>query len=147
MGLPWQKWQSNAATISRFQILQNPTQIGNSRACAAGRHARGSLKTRKFFGVFAFVRILISAPKSRGNARSVGALPSIFRSTPETDIAPIFGIVRALPIGLIGTTATSERLVAAVPDRREAHIFGIRSAMGCGITGLRRSNIAHHRRS
>jgi hypothetical protein len=51
------------------------------------------------------------------------------------------------PSGLIGTTATSQSLVGAAPDRRQAYVLGFRSAMGCGITGLRRSNIAHHRRS
>jgi hypothetical protein len=37
--------------------------------------------------------------------------------------------------------------VGAAPDRRQSYILRLRRVMGSGFIALRRSNIAHHRRS
>src|ERR1700676_5600371 len=48
---------------------------------------------------------------------------------------------------LIGKTATETAPVGAAPDRRQSYILWFQRAMGSGIIGLQRSNIAHHRRA
>ena len=68
---------------------------------------------------------------------------------PGPDMAPILRNFRTLPRGAQRGRAQRPKLprVGGVSDRRKPCDLHVRRAVGPGIIGLRRSSIAHHRRS
>ena len=84
-----------------------------------------------------------------GQKRRFGALQSTSGLPPGPDLTPIPRTVRHPVQGAQKDDRNARNCprVGGVPDRRQSYVLQVRRAAGFRIIGLRRSNIAHHRRS